>query len=59
VLERADRDRVPVFLETAPDNLPFYARFGFRVHGETDIEGGPHLWSLVRDVDRAAPSTAS
>ena len=30
-----------------------------RVHGQTDIEGRPHLWSLVRDVDRAAPSTAS
>ena len=29
-------------------------RFGFRVHAETDIEDGPHLWSLVRDA--RAPS---
>jgi GNAT superfamily N-acetyltransferase len=58
VLERDERDGIGAHLETGtPDNLPFYARFGFRVHGETDIERGPHLWSLVRVAGGARTST--
>ncbi|MGZ8588819.1 MAG: GNAT family N-acetyltransferase, partial [Actinomycetota bacterium] len=58
VLDRDDRDGIGVHLDTGtPDNLPFYARFGFRVHGETNIEEGPHVWSLVRDPGRGPPST--
>lgn len=57
VLERDDRDGIGAHLDAGtPENLPFYERFGFRVHAETDIEGGPHLWSLVRDA--RTPSTA-
>ena len=38
MLERTDRDRVPVFL-TAPNPLvvPFYERLGFRVAGEVSV----------------------
>jgi GNAT superfamily N-acetyltransferase len=57
VLERDDHDGIGAHLDTGtPENLPFYERFGFRVHAETDIEEGPHLWSLVRDA--RAPSAA-
>jgi GNAT superfamily N-acetyltransferase len=59
VLERDDRDGIGAHLDTGTaDNLPFYARFGFEVRGETDIEGGPHLWSLVREAGGGrAPTT--
>lgn len=57
VLDRDDRDGIGAHLDTGtPENLPFYERFGFRVHAETDIEDGPHLWSLVRDA--RTPSAA-
>jgi GNAT superfamily N-acetyltransferase len=57
VLERDDHDGIGAHLDTGtPENLPFYERFGFRVHAEADIEDGPHLWSLVRDA--RAPSAA-
>lgn len=50
VLARDDAEGVPAHLETCtPENLPFYERFGFRVHAETTIQGGPVLWELVRD----------
>jgi GNAT superfamily N-acetyltransferase len=59
VLERDDQDGVGVHLDTGtPDNLPFYERFGFEVHAETDIEGGPHLWSLVRLAGERPTSTS-
>lgn len=49
VLARDDQEAVPAHLETCtPTNLPFYERFGFRVYGETTIDGGPVLWELVR-----------
>ncbi len=52
VLERATRDDVPVFLETAADNLPFYARFGFEALGAADLPDGPTVHALWR-----APAT--
>lgn len=49
VFARDDADRIPTKLQTCtPNNLPFYERFGFRVHAETTIAGGPLLWELVR-----------
>jgi GNAT superfamily N-acetyltransferase len=55
VLARNDTDGVPAHLETCtPGNLPFYERFGFSIHGETTIEGGPHLWELIRPPHTAA-----
>jgi hypothetical protein len=42
--ERAIRFAFSCCLETtAPRNLPFYTRHGFRVVAETDVPGGPHL----------------
>lgn len=50
-LERADRKGLPCYLETtAPRNLPFYTRHGFRVAAEADVPGGPHLWALLRSA---------
>lgn len=48
-LARADRDRLPCYLETAsPRTLPFYRRHGFEVVAESRVPRGPHLWALVR-----------
>lgn len=49
-LERADAERVPVYLETAnPANLPFYRRFGFEVVEELrPVEDSPPLWTMLR-----------
>jgi ribosomal protein S18 acetylase RimI-like enzyme len=53
-LERADRDRLPCYLETAnPVTLPLYERLGFRV----EIPGrlppdGPPFWSMLRPARR-------
>ena len=49
MLARADREGVPVFLETgmAP-NVGFYRRFGFDTVAETDVPGGPRVWGLLR-----------
>ena len=50
VLERSDRDAVPVYLETsARDNLRFYARLGFEIAEEAALpDGGRPVWALVR-----------
>jgi GNAT superfamily N-acetyltransferase len=49
VFARDDADGTPARLETCtPDNLPYYERYGFAVHAEADIPGGPRLWELVR-----------
>lgn len=51
-LARADRDRVPAYLETTKaSNLTFYRRFGFEVRSEHALPGGsPPLWTMVRRV---------
>ncbi len=50
-LERADRAGVPTYLDTAnPDNLPYYASFGFAPLGEVELPGGAPLWWMLRDV---------
>lgn len=50
-LERADRERLPVTLETPePRNLPLYCRLGFEVLRELGPEatGGPRVWTMRR-----------
>ena len=49
-LARADRDRLPTYLETSNErNLTFYGRFGFEVMQEVSIPGGgPPIWTMLR-----------
>ncbi len=49
-LERADRDRLPAYLETSnAANLPLYERLGFRIaiHGRLP-DDGPAIWAMLR-----------
>lgn len=50
-LERADRENLPVTLETSqPRNLPLYRRLGFEVLRAlgSDETGGPPVWTMLR-----------
>jgi GNAT superfamily N-acetyltransferase len=51
VLERADEEGVPAYLETQnPDNLPYYRRFGYELVQELHpVKDGPPLWTLRRE----------
>jgi ribosomal protein S18 acetylase RimI-like enzyme len=50
VLERADRERLPAYLEnTNARNLPLYERHGFEVIQRLDLpRGGPPVWFMWR-----------
>jgi len=49
-LTRCDQERMPVYLDTSkPENLAYYARFGFTVSAELPIAGGPVVWLLRRE----------
>ena len=51
ILERADRDGLACYLETAdPDNVDFYQRFGFDIVDPAleVIAGGPTLTTMRR-----------
>jgi len=50
-LARADRDRLPCYLETAKEiNVTFYKRHGFEVLQEVPIGGdGPPMWTMLRE----------
>ena len=55
VLERADREGLPVTLETGqPRNLPIYRRHGFEVLRELPPPepGGPPVWTMRRPPRR-------
>lgn len=54
VLELADGDRLPCYLETAnPATLPLYERLGFRVAIPGRLPpDGPPFWSLLRPARR-------
>lgn len=54
VLDRADRENLPCYLETAKErNLPFYRKHGFEVVVEDDLpRGGPHFWTMLRQPAR-------
>ena len=47
----ADRDRIPVYLETMREsNVGYYAKFGFRTTSEFRCLAGrgPRAWTMVR-----------
>ena len=49
MLVRIDEDALPAFLDTsAPDNLGYYERFGFRVSVESTLPNGIPLWGMTR-----------
>lgn len=48
-LARADELRVDSYLETAnPENLPYYASFGFEQTGDATLPGGAPIWFMRR-----------
>jgi ribosomal protein S18 acetylase RimI-like enzyme len=49
-LARADRDRLPCYLETAKEiNVDFYRNHGFEVLQEVPLGGdGPPMWTMLR-----------
>jgi GNAT superfamily N-acetyltransferase len=50
VLERADKDRLPCYLETTKErNLDFYGKHGFDVVVDDRINDGPRYWTMKRD----------
>lgn len=50
VLARCDTEQKVAYLETArAENLPFYARHGFRVVHVLDEAGFPRLWLMLRE----------
>ncbi|MFO0689866.1 MAG: GNAT family N-acetyltransferase [Myxococcota bacterium] len=49
VLERADRERLPAYLESSKAaNIPFYNKHGFEVVDELRVPDGPSLWPMIR-----------
>lgn len=52
ILEQADRDGLPCYLETAqPRNVGFYQHLGFRVLRDVVVpESGLRLWTFRRDT---------
>ena len=49
-LARCDATVMPAYLETQkPENLSFYARFGFVVREEIRVKNSPTVWTLWRD----------
>jgi ribosomal protein S18 acetylase RimI-like enzyme len=55
VLEEASERETPAYLETTkPENVPYYASFGFGVIGEADLPRGAHAWFMWRDARPAA-----
>lgn len=50
VLERADTDRLPCYLETMKErNLTFYRKHGFEVVVEGQLPNGPRYWTMKRE----------
>jgi GNAT superfamily N-acetyltransferase len=50
VFEAADRDKLPVYLETATEsNVAIYTRFGFALRGQSELTGGLPNREMVRD----------
>ena len=49
VLARCDEQRLPAYLETQkPENVSWYARFGFEVVEQVDIGRCPPAWTMLR-----------
>jgi|GEM_PF-3741560 len=50
VFEAADRDRLPIYLETVPEvNVAIYKKLGFELRGHRTLAGGLANWELVRE----------
>jgi GNAT superfamily N-acetyltransferase len=50
VFDAADRDGVPIYLETAPEvNVEVYTKLGFELRGRRKLTGGLDNWELVRE----------
>lgn len=50
MFDAADRDRAPIFLETATEtNVAIYKRMGFEVLGFTELPGGIPNWEMARE----------
>ena len=50
VLERADKDRLPCYLETMKEiNVDFYAKHGFEVVVDDTFPNGPRYWTMKRE----------
>ena len=50
VLERADHDRLPCYLETMKErNVTFYKKHGFEVVIDDQFKDGPRYWTMKRD----------
>ena len=49
IFAAADRDRVPVYLETVPEtNVAIYRRLGFELVGHRQLAGGLMNWEMLR-----------
>lgn len=49
MFDAADRDRVPIYLETATEvNVTIYRRLGFELVGQGELPGGIPNWEMVR-----------
>lgn len=50
VLERADKDRLPCYLETMKErNVTFYQKHGFEVVVDDTFKDGPRYWTMKRE----------
>ncbi len=50
VLERADKDRLPCYLETMKErNVEFYSKHGFEVVVDDTFKDGPRYWTMKRE----------
>lgn len=50
IFDAADRDRVPVFLETVPEsNVAIYQKLGFKLLGYSELPGGVPNWEMARE----------
>jgi RimJ/RimL family protein N-acetyltransferase len=50
VFDGADRDKVPVYLETASEvNVAVYKKLGFELRGHRKLSGDLDNWEMVRE----------
>jgi GNAT superfamily N-acetyltransferase len=50
VTERCDEEGLGAYLESSKEeNVPFYARHGFKVTRQLEAAGGPPMWLMWRD----------
>ena len=50
VFETADRDKLPIYLETVPEvNGAVYQKLGFVLRGYRELTGGLPNWEMVRE----------